>query len=98
MPLQHGFRIDVGLLQVNASIFQLFERDRQAGHRATHEGTRPHDAKVAVEIFDLGLTRHGGRAIGSVQHARLHATGLLGFKVHGLPGASTQHSRSARPM
>src|SRR5262249_2714043 len=70
MSLQHGFRIDVGLLQVDAPIFQLFERDRQASYRAAHEGTRPHDAKVAVEILDLGLTRHGGRAIGSVQHAR----------------------------
>src|SRR5262249_51688538 len=54
-----------------------------------------HDAKVAVEILDLGLTRHGGRAIGSVQHARLHATGSLGLKVRKLSCANPQHSRSA---
>src|ERR1700730_10282161 len=96
MPLQHGFRIDVGLLQVNAPIFQLFERDRQAGHRATHEGTRPHDAKIAVKVFDLGLTRHGGRTIGSVQQACLHATGLLGPRIESMSVPVPTHNIVAR--
>ena len=68
MPLQDRIGIDVGLLQIDAPVFQFLERDRQAGHCAAHERARPHDAKVAVEILDLGLARHGRRAIGSIQH------------------------------
>ena len=47
---------------IHAPIFQLFQRDRHAGHRAAYECAGPHHAEVTIEISDLGLTRHGGRA------------------------------------
>src|SRR3977135_4733700 len=68
VPLQDGFRIGIGLLQIHAPIFQLLQRDRHAGHRAAYECAGPHHAEVTIEIFDLGLTRHGGSVIGSATY------------------------------
>src|SRR6516165_2856246 len=53
MPLQNGARYRIGLLQVDAPIFQLIERDPRIGHRAAHIGSRRDDAEIAVEILDL---------------------------------------------
>src|SRR5437764_11814131 len=68
MTPQNGVRIYVSLLQIHAPIFQLFERNRQAGDRTAHVCAGAHDAKIAVEILDLGLARHGGGAIESIEH------------------------------
>src|SRR5262249_38914311 len=59
MALENGLGVDISLLQIHTPVFQLLERDRQPGDRATHEGAGPHDAKIAVEISDLGLAGHG---------------------------------------
>ena len=75
MPLQHGLGRGIGLLQVDAPVFQLLERDRHAGHGAAHEGAGPHDAEIAVEIFDLGLAGHRRRAIESIEHVALRGGG-----------------------
>ena len=59
MALQHGLGARVGLLQVDAPVFQFLQRDRHAGHGAAHERARPHDAEIAVEELDLRFPRHG---------------------------------------
>jgi hypothetical protein len=90
VPLENGLGIDIWLLQIDAPVFQLLERNRQPGDRATHEGTGPHDAKVAVEIFDLGLARHRGRAIEPVQHVPIPPQ--EGMRARGsLPAGVAQH-------
>ena len=71
MALQHGLGRRIGLLPIDAPVFQLFERDRRAGHRASHECAGPHHAKIAIEISDLGLAGHWRRTIESIQHIRL---------------------------
>ena len=71
LPLQHRFGRGIGFLQVDAPVAQLLERNGDAGHRATHEGARPHHAEIAVEIFDLGLAGHRGRTIGTIEQMRL---------------------------
>src|SRR5687767_14684855 len=53
--LQHGLRRDVGLLALDAPVFELVDRDRLAGDGAAHVGARPDDTDVRVEIFDQGL-------------------------------------------
>ena len=57
--LEHRFRAYIGLLPLNAPIFQLLERDRRAGDRTAHEGAGAHDAKISVKITDLRFS--GGR-------------------------------------
>ena len=66
-PLHHRLGRGIGLLELDAPVFQLLERDRHAGHGAAHEGARPHDAEIPVEKLDLGLSRHRRRAIVAVQ-------------------------------
>ena len=53
MPLQHRARHGVGLLQVDAPIFQLVERYADIGHRAAHIGSRRDHPEITVEILDL---------------------------------------------
>jgi hypothetical protein len=71
VPLQYGLRRDVSFLQVDAPISEFFERNRQAGDRATHESAGSYDAEIAVEIFDLGLAGHRGWAIGTIEQLHL---------------------------
>src|SRR5437870_3136634 len=52
--LYHGAGRRIGFLPVDAPVFQLFQRDRHAGHGAAHEGAGAHDAEIAVEVFELG--------------------------------------------
>jgi hypothetical protein len=70
MSLHHRFRRSVGLLPVDAPVAELLERYRHAGDRATHECSRPHYAKIAIEILDLGLAGHRRWTIGPVEHAK----------------------------
>jgi hypothetical protein len=65
--LQHRLRTRIGLLQLNAPIFQFLQRNRYAGHRATYEGSRPHNAEIAVEIFDFCLPGHGRAMIEAIE-------------------------------
>src|SRR5712691_5191423 len=68
MALQHRLRAGIGFLQVDAPVFQLLERDRDAGDGAAHERPRPDHAEVAVEELDVRLARHGRWAIVAVEH------------------------------
>ena len=80
VPLQDHIGIGVGLLQIDAPVFELFEWDREARHRTAHERTGPHDAKITVEILDLRLARHRRGTIGSIEHIRLR-------RIHACAGA-----------
>src|ERR1700704_2320419 len=53
MPLQHGAGDGVGLLQVDAPVFQLVERYPRIGHRAAHIGSRRDHAEIAIKILYL---------------------------------------------
>ncbi len=73
MPLQHRLGRRIGFLQLDAPIPQLLERDRHPCHRAAHKGARPHDAKIAIEIFDVGLAGHGNRTISTIEQIDLRS-------------------------
>ena len=60
MPLQHGDRLRVGLLQIDAPVFQLVERDAHLGDGAADIGSWRDHAKVAVEILHLRFTAARG--------------------------------------
>ncbi len=77
-PPQHRLRRGVGLLQVHAPVLELLERDRRAGHRAAHERARPDDAEIAVEIFDLGFSRHRRGAIVAIEQVQASVTANKG--------------------
>src|SRR6202790_1889836 len=66
MPLQHRARDGVGLLQVDAPIFQLVERYPRIGHRAAHIGSRRYHAEIAIEILHLRLAMARGTEF--IQH------------------------------
>ncbi len=94
MPLQDGLRCRVGLLQVDAPIAEFLQWDGNAGHRATHERSRPHDAKITVEVFNLGLSGHGGRSISAIEQTGSSA----GASDPRVPRTlQDNHSRSGKP-
>src|SRR5579872_7564585 len=68
MPLQHRLGGGIGLLPIDAPVFQLFERDRCPGHRTTHIRARSDHAKIAIEILDLGLAGHRRRTFKAIEH------------------------------
>src|SRR5215204_6522463 len=70
MALQHRLGPRIGLLQVHAPVFELFERDRDPGHGATHEGAGPDDTEIPVEKLDLRFACHRRWAIVAVEHRR----------------------------
>ena len=69
-PLQHRLRRGIGLLQIDAPVFELLERDRHAGHRAAHKGAGAHHAEIAIEVFHLGLAAHRRGAIIAIEQRR----------------------------
>src|SRR3982074_3445335 len=60
MPLQPRARDRVGLLPVDAPIFQFVERYPRFGHRATHIGPRRNHAEIAVQILHVGFAMARG--------------------------------------
>jgi dienelactone hydrolase len=82
VPRHHGFGRRVGFLQVDAPIFQLFERNCGAGDRAAHERAGAHDPEIAVKIFELGLAAHGGRPVVSIEHAEKLLQKAVGADEH----------------
>src|SRR5512137_3051896 len=63
---QLGVRAGVRLLKVDVPVAQILERDRLAGHRATHIGAGFANPIFAVEILDLGLSSRLGGAFVAV--------------------------------
>ena len=53
MPLQHGAGDGIGLLQVDAPIFQFVEWYPYIGHRAAHIGSRRDHAEITIQILHL---------------------------------------------
>jgi hypothetical protein len=53
MPLQHRARDGVGLLQIDAPVFQLVEGYPRVGHRAPHIGSWRVHAEIAVQLLHL---------------------------------------------
>ena len=53
--LERGGGVDIGLLQLDAPIAELIERDGAAGDGAAHEVAGRHHLHLAVEIFELGF-------------------------------------------
>ena len=68
MPLQHGNRLRVGFLQIDAPVLQFIERYPRVGHRAPYLGSRRDDTKVAVEILQLRFAMAG--RTGFIQHLK----------------------------
>ena len=52
---ERGFGAGIGLLPLDAPVAQLLERNRDARHRAAHEGAGADDAEVGVEEANLRL-------------------------------------------
>src|SRR5579863_7271511 len=71
VALHHRFGRHVGLLQVDAPVTQFLERDFSARHGTADERAGANDAKIAVEIFDLGLAWQGSRTIGAIEQMHL---------------------------
>ena len=53
VPLQHGGGNRIGLLQVDAPVFQLVERDPHVGDGAAHIGPGRDHAEIAIQILHL---------------------------------------------
>src|SRR5262249_60174493 len=48
----------IGFLQIDAPVFELFERDRHAGYRTADKCTGPNDSEIAVERLYYRLITH----------------------------------------
>ena len=62
--------VDIGLLQLDAPIAQLVERDGAPGDGAAHEVAGRQHLHLAVEIFEPGLALEAEIAFESVHHSR----------------------------
>ena len=64
--LQRSCGVDIGLLQLDAPIAQLLERNGASGDGAAHEVARRHHLHLAVEIFELGFALEANVAFETV--------------------------------
>src|SRR5262245_21549597 len=71
MTLQDRLGSGIGFLQINAPVLQLLKRDRHPCHSAAHEGARPHDAEITIEVFYLSLAVHRRRTVIAVEQQSL---------------------------
>jgi hypothetical protein len=67
VALQNYFRGGVGFLQIHTPVAEFFERDCNAGNRATHERSRPDDTEITVEILDLSFAWGRKGSIGTIK-------------------------------
>jgi hypothetical protein len=68
--LQDRLRRCIGFLQIDAPVFELFERDRHSGYRTAYKCTGPNDPEIAVEVLYFRLTTHRWVAIITIQQKR----------------------------
>ena len=66
---QRGRRVGIGLLQLDAPIAQLVERNGAAGDGAAHEVARAQHLHFAVEILELGLALEADIAFEAVHQS-----------------------------
>src|SRR6476620_3688842 len=71
IALERGSGIDIGLLQLDAPIAQILERNGAPSDGAAHEITRRHDLHLSVEISELGFALEANVAFESVHHGWL---------------------------
>ena len=64
--LERSGRVDIGLLQLDAPIAQLLERNGAAGDGAAHEIAGRHHLHLAVEIFELRFALEGDVAFEAI--------------------------------
>src|SRR6185437_3059812 len=69
--LERGGGVDISLLQLDAPIAELLERDGAPGDRAAHEIAGRHHLHLAVEIFQLGFALEGDVAFESIHQDRV---------------------------
>src|SRR5262249_11693309 len=67
VPLHHSLGRRIRLLQVDAPVSQFLKRDSRAGYGAADESAGPYDAKIAVQVFDFGLSRTRGPTICTIE-------------------------------
>src|SRR5262245_33511993 len=90
MALQDRLGGRIGFLQIDAPIFELLKRNRHPCHSAAHEGTWPHDAEIAIEVFYLCLAVHRRRTVIAVKQQSLR------FQA-GCPAKHSRSPASAKP-
>src|SRR4029077_17657931 len=71
VALQRGSGVGIGLLQLDAPIAQLIERDGAAGHGTAHEVAGRQHLNFAVEIFELGFALEANVAFETVHQGRV---------------------------
>src|ERR1700730_11429176 len=68
--LEHGLGAGIGLLAFHAPIFQFLERNRGSGHRATYDGPRTHNPKIAGIILYLRFAARRRMGVEAMKHKR----------------------------
>ena len=83
--LQHHFRAAIRLLEVDAPVPQFLERNHRPGDCATDESARPHDAEIAIQVFDFRLSGTRGPTICTIEQEHLR-------HLQHVPGGGSQPS------
>src|SRR5215471_18195145 len=69
VALERAPRVGIGLLQLDAPITELVERNGPAGDGAAHEVARAQHLHLAIEIFELGLALEADIAFETVHQS-----------------------------
>jgi hypothetical protein len=70
VPLQNGLRRRIGFLEIHAPVSQFLKRNSRPGDGAADERTGPHDAEIAVQVFDFGLSGTRGPTICAIEQGK----------------------------
>jgi len=54
---------------IDAPVFEFFERDRNIGHRAAHEGAGLLDPEISVQKTNHGLASHGRGTVEAIEQS-----------------------------
>src|SRR4029078_1230963 len=95
--LERGGGVDISLLQLDAPIAQLLERDGAPGDRAAHEIAGRHQLHTAVEIFELGFSLEGDVAFESIHQDRVARLCEISVTITSSRRATPACSRLFRP-
>src|SRR5581483_5821519 len=97
VALERGGGVDIGLLQLDAPIAELVERDGAPGHRAAHELAGREHLDLAVEIFELGLAFEAEVAFEAVHQAKRLDSRCWWSQQYSQANAARQCSRQDAP-
>ena len=79
VALQRSRSVDIGLLQLDAPVAQLFEWNGAASHRAAHEVAGRQHLHLAVEIFQPGFALEANIAFEAVHQIRVRPVRISSF-------------------